>query len=890
MTTHAVHEPRPPAPVAVPADLSLEDRLIGPLTARQCAILAAAGTILWLAARVLRGHVPNHALLVGGMPIALATVGLVMARPGGIPADRLAMAAIKYVLGARRRAAAADTAELPKTIRALAPLYRAVTGADGEPGVIDLGRHGCAVMVEIIPACLQLADTAEVEARLAAIGHVLASQTGAFSLTTTTERVSLDEHADRGARAAEDLENAKLSTLATQQAEYLRQLATQRTVWSRRVVLAVRETGSDAGAKAAHRAKEAAVLLSTCGMPACVLGRGEATAALTAACDPERLHAPAQLAAPNDVITAPHAPADQPSASVEATTGITPLGIEVLPRSLLIDGTYATTLLITGYPSEVLPGWLETLSSYPARLDIALHAAPVPAGVAADRLRRRRARLEAGRRSDAQRGKLADPLVESAAQDAETLAHRVARAQTRLFTAALYITVYADGRSELNELTTDVKALLSASLTTAQTPTFRMLDAWRSTLPAGPDLLGHNRVLDTAALAACSPLTSPETDAADSASSTSVLAGLNAMTGTPVFRDRWSEVNHNSLILGASGSGKSFLAKTDLIRELCAGTVASVIDPEGEYAAIAEAVGGRVVRLGLPGQFLNVLDLPDPSAAGPCELAVRVLDLHALVEVLLGNERAEQYRPALDRAAMNAYSAAGITTDPASWHRRAPDLGDVAACAEAAFDPTSCELAAYLEPYTRGSFRALFTRDHKSDVESSEQEGEAPLTVYTLENLPDVLRTPAALLVLSECWRRAQSADRRRMVLIDEAWQLLRDEAASRFVYRIAKSARKRQLALSLVTQDAEDLLHSDLGTAVASNAATQILLHQAPQALALVTERFRLSAGERDFLAAAPRGYALARTGSSRAALAAISTPTEDPFLHTGINGKSGR
>jgi type IV secretory pathway VirB4 component len=420
-----------------------------------------------------------------------------------------------------------------------------------------------------------------------------------------------------------------------------------------------------------------------------------------------------------------------------------------------------------------------------------------------------------------------------------------------------------------------------------------MLDAYRSTLPASPDLIGHTRVLDTAALAACAPLTSPEAGSVDAASASAVLAGLNTATGSPVFRNRWSEVNHNSLILGASGSGKSFLAKTDLIRELCTGTTACVIDPDGEYAAIADAVGGRVIRLGLPGQFLNVLDLPAPSAAGPCELPTRVLDLHALVAVLLGSERAERLRPALDRAAMGAYQAAGITADPATWHHAAPDLADVVAHAEAELDPGSAELASHLAPYARGSFRALFTRDPGAgpDTQEAATACEVPLTVYTLEHLPEVLRTPAALLVLAACWRCAQDGARRRMLLIDEAWQLLRDDAAARIVYRIAKSARKHRLALSLVTQDAEDLLHSDLGTAVACNAATQILLHQAPQALALVCARFRLSAGEREFLAAAPRGYAVARTGATRAALATIATPAEEPFLHTGItDGAAGQ
>lgn len=877
---------RPPAPVPVPADLNLEDRLIGPFTARQCAILAATGTLLWIAARVLGHLVPRHIVVLALAPVALATLGLVVARPGGVPADRQAGAAARFLLGARRRAAAPNTVDLPAGVKVLAPFYRTVVGAGGEPGVIDLARHGHAVMITVTPACLQLADTAEAESQLVAIGQVLASQTGPFSISTVTQRMSLDQHADRAGQLAASLEAGKLSALALEQSEYLRQLATQRTVWSRRTVVTVRETGPDAAAKAAHRAKETAALLTASGLPADVLERCEATAVLTAACDPAREQHPERQAAPVDVITAGTGNATSERATEEAVGGLGPLGIEVAPRTVVIDGVWAATLAVTGYPSEVLPGWLETLTAYPARIDVALHAQPVPAGVAADRLRRRRARLEAGRRSDAQRGRLGDPLLDSAAHDAEALAHRVARAQTRLFTAALYLTIYADTREELDELTTDVKALLSASLASAQAPTFRMLDAYRSTLPASPDLIGHTRVLDTAALAACAPVTSPEASEADTMSPNAVLAGLNTATGAPVFRDRWSETNHNSLILGTSGSGKSFMAKTDLIRELCTGTIASVIDPDGEYAPIADAVGGRVIRLGLPGNFLNVLDLPAPSAAGPCELATRVLDLHALVAVLLGGERAERLRPVLDRAAMGAYQAAGITGDPATWHRAAPDLADVMARAETELDPASAELAAHLAPYAHGSFRTLFTRDPAASdpIRAQAEPNEVPLTVYTLEHLPEVLRTPAALLVLSACWRGAQAGERRRMLLIDEAWQLLRDDAAARIVYRIAKAARKHQLALSLVTQDAEDLLHSDLGTAVACNAATQILLHQAPQALALVTARFRLSAGEREFLAAAPRGYALARTGAGRAALATIATPAEEPFLHTGI------
>ncbi|WP_169739944.1 VirB4 family type IV secretion system protein [Actinospica robiniae] len=555
-----------------------------------------------------------------------------------------------------------------------------------------------------------------------------------------------------------------------------------------------------------------------------------------------------------------------------------PAGIHIRPRSVEIDGVHAATLAVTGYPAEVLPGWLEALTAYPARLDVALHAEPVPPQIAADKLRRRRTRLEAGRREGAGRGRIDDPQVESAAHDAAELAGRIARSETKLFTAGLYLTCYADTAEDLAQLVDEVKALLSASLTSAQTPTFRMLEAWQTTLPAAPDRIGQVRILDTAAVAACAPMTSPDADSGEALSVTAVLAGVSAVTGAPVFRDRWAQANHNSLILGTSGAGKSYLAKTDLIRELCTGTLGTVIDPEGEYVALAEAVGGRVVELGLPGGAVNVLELPHREAAGPCELASRVLDLHALCAVLLGAERAERLRPALDRAAMHAYRMAGISEDPSTWALPAPEFAAVAQQAAAGFDPASAELAGLLEPYATGSYAALFNGARPASA------GEVPLTVYTLRHLPDALRPAGMLLVLSKIWNEARRGERRRLLLIDEVWQLLQEPAAARFVLRFAKSARKYRLGLSLATQDVGDLLASDLGTAVACNAAIQILLGQAPQTLTRISEAFDLTAGERDFVATAPRGYALQRTRTGRTALAVVATPDEEPFLHTGI------
>jgi type IV secretory pathway VirB4 component len=552
-----------------------------------------------------------------------------------------------------------------------------------------------------------------------------------------------------------------------------------------------------------------------------------------------------------------------------------PGGLEVRPRHLEIDGALAATLTVTGYPEAVLPGWLEAITSYPARIDVSLHAEAVSPLQAATRLRKQRARLESGRRRDAERGRLADPVVEAAAQDAADLAARIARSSAKLFRVALHLTCYADGPEELDALVAEVRGLLAAQLATATPATYRQYEGWISSLPLGLDRLGPRRTLETEALAACLPIASPDLPATTSG----VLIGVNTASGLPVFWDRWTQQNHNSLALGSSGSGKSFFAKCDLLRELYQGTHATVIDPDGEYTRLAEAVGGVVLELGTPGVRINPLDLPDPQAATPDALNRKTMDVHALVEVLAGIDAARAGRAGLDRAIGAAYQQAGVTADPRTWNRQAPGLAAVCALLAAGQDAAGTALAAALGPFVSGSHSGLFDAPSTHGLTGH-------LTVYTLDHLPDQLRPAAVLLVLTEVWRQAQARDgQRRIALIDEAWLLLNHPLAAEFLFRLAKSARKHTLALALVSQDADDLLSSRLGTAVAANAATQVLMRQAPQSLDQVADAFHLSAGETQFLSSAPRGNALV-TGAdgTRATVLSIADQAEQELLRTGI------
>ena len=261
----------------------------------------------------------------------------------------------------------------------------------------------------------------------------------------------------------------------------------------------------------------------------------------------------------------------QPGAAPGAADMPGPAAVEVAARHVRVGGDYAATLAVTGYPAEVSAGWLEPLMAYPGRLDVTLHIEPIPVPVAAARLRRQRARLESGRRAGADRGHLDDPDTEAAADDARDLAYRLARGEGKLFRLGLYLTIHASSEEELAAEVTAVRALAASLLLVTVPATFRSLQGWTTTLPAGADALLLRRTMDTAALAACFPFTSPDLprDPARPNALPGVLYGANTAGPGLVAWDRWAADNHNSVTLAASGAGKSYLAKLEILRSRC---------------------------------------------------------------------------------------------------------------------------------------------------------------------------------------------------------------------------------------------------------------------------------------------------------------------------------
>ena len=302
-----------------------------------------------------------------------------------------------------------------------------------------------------------------------------------------------------------------------------------------------------------------------------------------------------------------------------------------------------------------------------------------------------------------------------------------------------------------------------------------------------------------------------------------------------------------------------------------------MIDPEDEYARLAAATGGTYIHLGAPGVHLNPFDLPAAARARPDTLTRRALFLHTVVAVLCGGQPAPAERAALDKAIMAAYQQAGITSEPRTWARPAPLLPVLAAALRAARTAPATALADRLVPFTEGSHAGLFTAPTTTRPDGH-------LVVFSLRDVPDELRPTATLLALDATWRQVSdpASRRRRLITVDEAWLLMRDGEGAKFMYRLAKSARKAWAGLAAVTQDAEDVLATDLGRAVIANSATQILLRQAPQAISRVAAEFHLSAGERALLLSARRGEGLLAGGpSARVSFQALASPAEH-FLCT--------
>lgn len=565
--------------------------------------------------------------------------------------------------------------------------------------------------------------------------------------------------------------------------------------------------------------------------------------------------------------------------SPAANAGQAPLSVQdiISPRHLEVDfdhikinNRFLRTLFVAGYPRFVSPAWLDPIINFDHSLDISFFVYPVEGKTVLDDLRRKLAEMEAEISTDIQRGRIVNPGTQAKLDDAQVLQEQLVKGAERFFQFSFYITIWADTKEELNQITQQVESTLGSLLIIAKTATLQAEDAFHSTLPFGTDKLSITRNMDTTSLATTFPFTSTELS-----SDRGILYGINEDNDSLVIFDRFRLENYNSVVFATSGAGKSFSVKLEAVRSLMLGTDVFIIDPEAEYKLLTEASGGEFISFSFSSPAkINPFDLAGVNEPGENNLALKILSLHSLFGIIMGQMN-ESEKAILDRALIATYKTRGITPDPETQRKDPPLIEDLYKILLGAEDPIARSLADRIEKFVKGSFRGIFDQPTNINIRNS-------LTVFSVKDLEESLRPIAMFIILDFIWTRIRRELKKRILIVDEAWHMMRYPDTAQFLYSIAKRSRKYYLGLITITQDVEDFLSKDIGRAIVTNSALRLLMKQSPAAIDSVGEVFKLSEGEKQLLLAADVGEGIFFAGAQHVAIRVVASDEEYGLITT--------
>lgn len=549
---------------------------------------------------------------------------------------------------------------------------------------------------------------------------------------------------------------------------------------------------------------------------------------------------------------------------------IAPPAIEVDFDYLKVGSAYFRTLFVVGYPRFVQANWLAPLINFEHTLEIAMYAYPVEAKGVLDDLKRKITEMEATIATDIQHGRVMDPTVQVALEDAQVLQEELVKGAERFFQFGLYVTIPADSKEELEAISKQVESTLGALLLVPKHATLQQEEAFKTTLPQGTDHIFITRNMDTTSLATTFPFISSTLT-----QNTGIMYGVNEHNGSLVIFDRFNQENANSVIFAKSGAGKSYLVKLEALRSLMFGTEIIVIDPEEEYKNVCEAIGGEHITFSFSSPAkINPFDLSGVYEEGENELGLKILSLHGLFRVIMG-----QLTPAedavLDKALVATYKNKGITPDPQTQQKEPPLMEDLYKALLGMEEPQAKALADRIEKFVKGSLIGIFNQQSNIDIRNT-------FTVFSIRDLEDELRPIAMYLILDFIWTRIKNDIRKRILVVDEAWYLMQYPDSATFMYSIAKRARKYYLGLTTITQDVEDFLNTDYGRAIVTNSSIQILMKQSPAAIDKVADTFYLSEGEKHLLLAADVGEGIFFAGANHVAIRVVASPEEHYLVTT--------
>ena len=542
----------------------------------------------------------------------------------------------------------------------------------------------------------------------------------------------------------------------------------------------------------------------------------------------------------------------------------TPVEVEVNRRDMRVGGSLVRSLHLGKWPRSLAPGFLQNLMASGAPMDLSIHLGPIPAEQAARTLEWQKVRFESAQSLSFKRGRAMSPEAEIALEDVTRLRDEVQRGRERLFHSSLSITLHAKDDASLKEMTQRAKAHFAATLGKLDPLAFRQREGALSTLPLALNAVAEWRTLDTSSLARLFPFSPPDLD-----TRSGTLYGIDLRACSPVVYDPWdgTHLNANTAVLARSGSGKSFATKLGVLRGVTRGVTAYVIDPEGEYADMARAAGGRVLSPGVPGQGMNpfVIERGDSE-----ELLQRIGSLRRLIEVMVGERLGAERRASLDHSLAGYYAQPRERTGFKDFYAYLQRDGDSG-------------LAKLLRPFATGSLRHLLS-DEGDDLLGSE----ALVTVFDLRLLEPELRPAAAMVCTETVWAAAAQDPKPRLLVVDEVWSIMQHPEGAAFMVSMAKRARKHRLGLQFITQDVQDLLSEDTsraitghsGRALLQNAAFKLLLQQDAAAIGTVGDAFDLPVELQRWLLSCPRGDGLLLARGGRFPVRIEATPEETEVI----------
>lgn len=560
--------------------------------------------------------------------------------------------------------------------------------------------------------------------------------------------------------------------------------------------------------------------------------------------------------------------------------GITALRDLIAPSSMKVDvndlnvsGLYSRSFYVFSYPRFIDTNWLSPIINFDASMDISQFIYPTDSGRILKVLRTKVAQMQSSMRINAEKGLVSDPKLETQLADAERLRRDIQKGNEKFFQFGLYVTVYAKDKEKLEKLIKQMESLLGGKLVLSKRASLRMEQAFNSTLPLGLDEIEVATNMNTSPLSSTFPFTSSSLTTNDG-----ILYGLNRHNDSLIIFDRFSLENANSVVFAKSGSGKSYAVKLEILRYLMLGTDVIVIDPENEYEALAQTVGGSYMKVSLNSERrINPFDLPKPlkdEVLKPGDLLrSSIINLHGLMKLMLGKMTPLE-EGIIDKALNDTYALKGITMDLVDpSEKEMPTMEDFQRVLEGMQGAES--LVQRVKKYTEGTFSGIFNKPTNIDLDSG-------LVVFSIRDLEDSLRPIAMQIILNFIWNKVRSELKRRMLVVDEAWTMMQHEDSAKFMFGLVKRARKYYLGVTTITQDVEDFLKSSYGKPIITNSSMQLLLKQAPTAAEILTDVFNLTEGEKYLLLNSAVGQGLFFAGNKHVAIQVIASYNEDKIITT--------